>query len=462
MTFGISSETQFPLGKWFLASVFAITVGACQGTPTDLSKIPRSPTAGSPATTLAATNAIRGVESESVAFARSRVTIPTGTNIARWKSGAMFGIGCGGVRPSKLTYTGRRILRKRDYVNSFGAAMRAAGVNVADVSKSLFERQAASDAVFSVGAIIEGLTAELCADVEPMNQDYTGLISGKARIIVQWQVFSELERRVVYTKKVTGSASIPGDGVAKGQYVVVVNAFTDAARQLALDEGFRNVIRKNRSSPVAGTPPPSGTARRPIRIATRAAIGSPFSPARWKERIAATVTIRVAGGQGSGFFIGRNGLVITNQHVVGNADRVSVLLSDGRNLVGRVVARSRARDVALIRAPITSIRPIPVRPRPAQVGEAVFAIGTPLKVALQSTVSKGIVSTIRRDRNGKTFIQSDVNIQGGSSGGPLIDRFGNAIGITVAGFNRKGLAIGINLFIPIHEAIASVQGTGAN
>ncbi len=154
--------------------------------------------------------------------------------------------------------------------------------------------------------------------------------------------------------------------------------------------------------------------------------------------------------------------MITNQHVVGNASRVSIRLSDGRNIIGRVVARNRVRDVALVQTSITNIRPIPVRPRRAQVGEAVYAIGSPLGVSLQSTVSKGIVSTIRRERNGKTYIQSDVNIQGGSSGGPLIDRYGNAIGITVAAVNRKGLAVGINLFIPIHDAIATLRANKTN
>ncbi|MHA1536087.1 MAG: trypsin-like peptidase domain-containing protein [Alphaproteobacteria bacterium] len=101
--------------------------------------------------------------------------------------------------------------------------------------------------------------------------------------------------------------------------------------------------------------------------------------------------------------------------------------------------------------------PIPVRPRRAQIGEAVYAIGSPLGVSLQSTISKGIVSTIRRERNGSIYIQSDVNIQGGSSGGPLIDRFGNAIGITVAGMRRQGVAVGINIFIPIREAIAALR-----
>lgn len=457
MMFAMSGEGRLRLGKWCLTAAMAIGVGACQSASGGSSAI-QPPT---PVTQIAAAKAAGRIASEPVGFAKSRVTIPTGTNIGRWKSGAILGIGCGTVRPSKLAYTGERVLRRRDYVNSFEKAMRAAGVSVAGSSKSLFERGAASAAVFSVGAIIEGLTAELCADVERRRHDLTGLVSGRARIAVQWQVFSELERRVVYTTKKSGFASIPADGVANGQYILVAKAFGDAARRLALDEGFRNIIRKRGPSAGAGGQSGPAAAARPVRIATRAALGSALNPARWKERVAATVTIRVAGGHGSGFFISRSGLVITNQHVVGNASRVSIRLSDGRNIVGRVVARSRARDVALIKAPITNIRPIPVRARRAQIGEAVYAIGTPLGVSLQSTISKGIVSTIRRERNGMTYIQSDVNVQSGSSGGPLIDRYGNAIGISVAGFKRQGLAVGINLFIPIHDAIASLRaGTG--
>ncbi len=316
MMFRMSGEGQLRLGKWCLAAAMAIGVGACQSTSGETSTIkqptPASPPPATQTAAAAAGEAVGRIASEPVTFARSRVTIPTGTNIAHWKSGAVIGFGCGTVRPSEQAYTGGGVLRRRDYVNSFGSAMRAAGVNVAGASKSLFERQAASEAVFSVGAIIEGLTTELCADVEPMNHRFTGLVSGKASIVVQWQVFSELERRVVYIKKISGSASIPGDGVPKGQYIVVVKAFGDAARQLALDEGFRNTIRKGGSSAGTGTLAQPAAALRPVRIATRAALRSPFSPARWKERVAATVTIRVAGAHGSGFFISRSGLVITN------------------------------------------------------------------------------------------------------------------------------------------------------
>jgi S1-C subfamily serine protease len=242
----------------------------------------------------------------------------------------------------------------------------------------------------------------------------------------------------------------------------LAKAFEDAARRLALDQGFRNAVRKGRVSARPGRKDRKAAPSRRLRIVTRGALGSPFSQARWKARVAATVTIPVSGGHGSGFFISRSGLVITNQHVVGNVSRVSIRLSDGRNIVGRVIARNRARDVALIQTSIRNIRPIPVRSGRARIGEVVYAIGSPVRVSLQSTVSKGIVSTIRRERNGKIYIQSDVNIRGGSSGGPLIDRYGNAIGITVSTVVSNGLAVGINMFIPIREAIAVLRANTTN
>ena len=93
---------------------------------------------------------------------------------------------------------------------------------------------------------------------------------------------------------------------------------------------------------------------------------------------------------------------------------------------------------------------------PLTVSEEVYAIGAPLQERLRGTVTRGIVSAFRRDRlTGLETIQADVSIQGGNSGGPLVDAQGNLVGLTVAGYVVPGStgSAGLNLFIPIGDAL---------
>lgn len=95
------------------------------------------------------------------------------------------------------------------------------------------------------------------------------------------------------------------------------------------------------------------------------------------------------------------------------------------------------------------------------VGSDVYAIGTPLDASLYSTVSKGIVSGVR-DENFKKLIQSDVNIQPGNSGGPLLDKNGTVVGIAVSGFSVNNVTQGINFFIPVGDAITALNAVYSN
>jgi serine protease Do len=92
-----------------------------------------------------------------------------------------------------------------------------------------------------------------------------------------------------------------------------------------------------------------------------------------------------------------------------------------------------------------------------QVGEEVYAIGTPLSHKLDVTVSRGIVSAYR-DEGGLKYIQSDVQIHSGNSGGPLVDKEGNVVGIAVMGMTRGGVSQNLNFFVPISEAIDRLSG----
>lgn len=153
---------------------------------------------------------------------------------------------------------------------------------------------------------------------------------------------------------------------------------------------------------------------------------------------------------GSGFVIDASGYVLTNEHVVSGADRVTVTLADGRAFRADVVGTDPAIDVALLR--VHSAEPLPVAPLgdsdALRVGEWVCAIGNPLGVYVHS-VTVGVVSFLGRklfDQSLDAFIQTDAAISFGNSGGPLINARGEVVGITTAisqGAENIGFAIPI-------------------
>lgn len=162
-------------------------------------------------------------------------------------------------------------------------------------------------------------------------------------------------------------------------------------------------------------------------------------------------------GQGSGFIIDKNGVILTNAHVVDRADKVTVTLKDGRTFAGKVQGVDEVTDLAVVKIDSKG-KILPVAPlgdsSSVQVGDWAIAVGNPL--GLDNTVTLGIVSTLKRpsvevgvpDKR-LDFIQTDAAINPGNSGGPLLNSSGEVIGINTA--IRAG-AMGIGFAIPINKA----------
>lgn len=163
-------------------------------------------------------------------------------------------------------------------------------------------------------------------------------------------------------------------------------------------------------------------------------------------------------GLGSGVIIDRSGEILTNAHVVNEADKVTVLLKDGRTFEGKVQGVDEVTDLAVIK--INAGGDVPVAPlgnsSGVQVGDWAIAVGNPL--GLDNTVTLGIISTLKRSSREVgipdkrlDFIQTDAAINPGNSGGPLLNERGEVIGINTA--IRAG-ATGIGFAIPIDKAKA--------
>ncbi|WP_275791079.1 DegQ family serine endoprotease [Pararhizobium gei] len=168
---------------------------------------------------------------------------------------------------------------------------------------------------------------------------------------------------------------------------------------------------------------------------------------------------------GSGVIVGKNGIVVTNNHVIADADDIKVALADGREFESTVILKDDRLDLAVLK--IKSDGPFEVVPfgdsDAVEVGDIVLAIGNPFGVG--QTVTSGIVSALARNQvvsgDFGFFIQTDAAINPGNSGGGLIDMEGRLIGINTAIFSRGGGSNGVGFAIPanlVKVFVASAEG----
>ncbi len=158
---------------------------------------------------------------------------------------------------------------------------------------------------------------------------------------------------------------------------------------------------------------------------------------------------------GSGVIISRDGHILTNHHVIADADTIEVALQDGRTTTAQLVGTDPETDLAVLRIALPDLQAMVLgHSRGLRVGDVVLAIGNPFGVG--QTVTSGIVSATGRDMLGintfENFIQTDAAINPGNSGGALITTDGNLVGINTAIFSQSGGSEGIGFAIPVDLA----------
>ena len=162
---------------------------------------------------------------------------------------------------------------------------------------------------------------------------------------------------------------------------------------------------------------------------------------------------KIRPNKGSGVIINSDGYIVTNNHVVGGAQRIEVVLHDGRRLEAQIIGQDPDTDLAVISTQLKQLPAVDIADNhKMRVGDIVLAIGNPFGIG--QTVTQGIISATGRDRVGlntyENFIQTDAAINKGNSGGALINTRGEILGINSAIYSQTGNYLGISFAIPIN------------
>ncbi|MEQ8804408.1 MAG: trypsin-like peptidase domain-containing protein [Rhodospirillales bacterium] len=388
-----------------------------------------------------------------VQFDRVGVKVKRGTVIGLYEPYAMGLSGCYGRQGNIHWNSGRVLARDAEFADLFFNEMKSLNFNVVGDPDKMFASQSDNrrQASYLIGGQIEKIALNACREYNIWTGFPYDTITGKGAVTVRWQVFSTVDRKVVYETTTDGAAKLE-TGTTDGEMVIIHEAFAGAIRNLAADQGFVDLL--------SGSEPSFAD----IRKVDAAELTLDRIPLRTKaistyiDNIRrSVVTVEGGLGHGSGFFISPT-LVITNFHVVENRDLVRLRLITGRKVLGEVIRRHPKRDVAIIQVEASGHLPIPIRETPVKVTEEVYAIGSPLDKSLAGTVSKGIVSKFASNNQGLEDIQADVDIHGGNSGGVLLDRHGNAVGVSYAGIGTPDkMSVGLNFFIPIMDALEKLN-----
>ena len=321
------------------------------------------------------------------------------------------------------------------YAPEFARDFTAAPVAGANQGANLFASSDNDQVDYQVGGLIHD------ADIKICGQGVIG-IKNNATISVQWQIYSASEQKVVATIETSGQSQFRSYQIDADE--ALRQAFAENVKQLSASTELHSVI----SRPVATGSMIAGGPQDRISSPTSAA-----TPRAAGEATGSVVVVELPDGHGSGVLVSNEGYVLTNAHVVGGNPTVTIRWSDGFETKGQVIRVQRKRDVALIKTDPHGRSPLSVRTTPVQAGDTVFAIGAPLDKELQGTVTRGVVSA-NRIMNGFAFIQSDVVVNHGNSGGALIDDKGYLVGLTDMGLQPTGdTPIGINFFVPIKDAL---------
>lgn len=240
---------------------------------------------------------------------------------------------------------------------------------------------------------------------------------------VEWQVLDVYEQ-IKYKKSMTVSSDefVTNDDVIKE---CVNDALTKSFFQLLQESEVQKLLPLE---------------NRVVKYDVPVSLDKPLkTPTTFEESMESAVTIRTKDGHGSGMIVSRDGYILTNFHVISGSDESEVILNNGEKLKAKLVRKNEINDIALLKVEKTFERAFQIpSSKNFNLGQEIYAIGTPTSIELGQTITKGIISGVRKFEYGE-MIQTDVSINFGNSGGPLINKQGEFLGVV----NSKLVGVGV-------------------
>ena len=375
----------------------------------------------------------------SVKLTKVIADIPVGTPYLSLRYGAL----CVVPAVHRTWVEAREAQKISPYYAPFRTELEQAGFKVVIPGEdNLFDSESGS-ADYEAAAVITDEHVEGCISKGSIFSE-GGKIRGEGSMTIDWQIFSPIEKRVVAHVHTTGTSRLEESELG-GLQKLVVASFGANARQLAADADFRAAMSAPKALK-AGFQMPGQQSK--IALAGSLKAG----PRQIADAVGSVVTVMNSSGSGSGVLVSSDGYFLTNAHVVGDDKEVRVRWSDGIEGVAQVERISKNRDIAIIKADPRDRTPLAIKRGPVTPGTRVYAIGSPNGKAFQGTVSSGVISA-ERVIDGLRYIQSDTSISPGSSGGALLDESGSVVGVTVSHYLNEGQPAGLNMFIPIGDAM---------
>ncbi len=342
------------------------------------------------------------------------------------------------------------ILKQVDFSKPFNEVFEDNGYAVAADKTFAMQESASND--LSLAAVVTDIRLAHCGS--RTSPDLRTFTQNATYLKVHWKVFDNLARRVVFE---TTSEGIDDHFKQSPRYngaaISASLAFRQATEHLLAQPEFVDILLAARTLDAGFSD--AGETLADINIVH----GNPGTKFVGKTGAIekASVTIRTAGGHGSGFVISNPGYVLTNHHVVGQ-NREVIVIMNGKEQRAAVVRSHPGRDVALLKLEHRfDAEPMQIDAGEVSLGEEIYVVGTPLDERLEFSISRGIISA-RRVLEKRNYYQTDAAVNPGNSGGPVFNSSGNVIGITVAGlFTKDGGSRNINYVIPIVDALDALK-----
>lgn len=313
-------------------------------------------------------------------------------------------------------------------------------------------------AEISLLAEIKELQINSCISTRTMARSKKEQVSSYMRI--KWSVIDNINKKMIYQLTTEGSdKGLYSRTESAGKHGSQIKTFKVAVNNLLADKALVKLfyLDANTSSIDIGKSEREKFIDLPLSIEIKPVTRRLAFTKVINRLKKGTVTVRSAGGHGSGFIISEKGYIVTNLHVVKNVKHAVVILNNSE-FDADVIRVNRKRDVALLKVDGFKGVGLNIDRNFVSEGQKIYIIGTPLDEKLSHTVTSGIISSKRVFEDGNKYYQTDAAINPGNSGGPAFNEHGEVIGIAVAGlFNRSGGSLNINFLIPINDVFTALN-----